>query len=45
MLMQDFLFAEKKITKKNKIISLSDKLMPSSIKNPNKPYLCYIELG
>ena len=19
--------------------------MPSSVKNPNKPYLCYIELG
>ena len=28
MLMQNFLFAEKKITKKNKIISLSDKCRP-----------------
>lgn len=42
MLMQNFLFAEKNTKKKN---YFSFRQMPSSIKNPNKPYLCYVELG
>ena len=44
MLMQNFLFAEKK-NYQEKQNYFSFRQMPSSIKNPNKPYLCYIQLG
>ena len=44
MLMQNFLFGEKK-NYQEKQNYLSFRQMPSSVKNPNKPYLCYIELG